>query len=195
MAEDQTSPFFKRSPRPPASAPPSFLEHISKFASSPRSSPSRQPTPAPPLSIPISPVSSSKPTVAPQRRSTPSRSCKSVQTPPRRDGTSPHFPRFSGKRQASEEVKDSVVEGKARRKASGDEEELEVTPKKKKKKSSRPYADPSQYAELGEHPLTDYWTKGHGRLNLLLCGINPGIMSAQKGQHCSFVFSFLLLDQ
>jgi len=187
------SPFFTRSPRPSASAPPEFVNHLAKFASSPRSIPSRQPTPVPSPSFAVSSIPFNQPGPTPQRRSTPSRSCKSVQTPPRRDGTSPHFPRSSGKRQASGELSESEGEVKAERKMSGDEEELEITPKKKKKKPSRPYADPSQYAELGVHPLTDYWTKGSKRLNLLLCGINPGIMSAQKGQHCSFPLSVLLL--
>lgn len=51
-----------------------------------------------------------------------------------------------------------------------------------KKKPARPYADPSQYADLGTNPLPDYLEDD---LDLLLCGINPGVKSAQSGFHCT----------
>ncbi|KWU43787.1 DNA glycosylase [Rhodotorula sp. JG-1b] len=55
-----------------------------------------------------------------------------------------------------------------------------ITPTKKKKRPARPYADPSQYAELGDDPLPDYLEEG---LDVLLCGINPGVKSAQMRLH------------
>ncbi|BGP51487.1 PAB-dependent poly(A)-specific ribonuclease subunit 3 [Rhodotorula kratochvilovae] len=55
-----------------------------------------------------------------------------------------------------------------------------ATPGKKTKRPTRPYADPSQYAHLGDDPLPDYIEDG---LAVLLCGINPGVKSAQLGLH------------
>ncbi|GAA5964151.1 hypothetical protein JCM3765_005354 [Sporobolomyces pararoseus] len=84
------------------------------------------------------------------------------QTPPRsRDSVSPHFNK--NKRSSPEQTSAPSTESV-----------------KKKKKPSRPYADPSTYSELGDDPLTDYLEKD---LDLLLCGINPGLKSAQMGQH------------
>lgn len=57
---------------------------------------------------------------------------------------------------------------------------------KKKKKSARPFAHPSVYAHLDVLP--DYTTKG---LNLLMCGINPGVKSAETGCHCTLLHSLL----
>lgn len=86
---------------------------------------------------------------------------RSNSTPPRADGSSVHFKRDI-------EVDDTVLDN-------------DTTPKKKKKKPSRPYAHPSQYAELGLDPIPDYIERG---LDVLLCGINPGVKSAQMRQHC-----------
>lgn len=86
-------------------------------------------------------------------------------TPPRRsNGTSsPHF-----KRKSAEDADPNL-------------EDAATTPTKKKKRPARPYADPSQYAELGDDPLPDYLEEG---LDVLLCGINPGVKSAQMRLHC-----------
>ncbi|KAG0654971.1 hypothetical protein C6P46_001310 [Rhodotorula mucilaginosa] len=89
---------------------------------------------------------------------------RSTATPPRRsNGTSsPHF-----KRKSAED-------------AEADLADAATTPTKKKKRPARPYADPSQYAELGDDPLPDYLEEG---LDVLLCGINPGVKSAQMRLH------------
>ncbi|KAL8291552.1 hypothetical protein RQP46_002530 [Phenoliferia psychrophenolica] len=51
-------------------------------------------------------------------------------------------------------------------------------PPKKKKKPARPYADPSVYAHL--EGLSDFLADD---LDVILCGINPGVKSAELGQH------------
>ncbi|KAK4048418.1 uracil DNA N-glycosylase Thp1 [Microbotryomycetes sp. JL201] len=50
--------------------------------------------------------------------------------------------------------------------------------KKRKKKPSRPYADPSLYAHLGG--LTDILDDN---LDVMICGINPGLQSAATHTH------------
>lgn len=52
----------------------------------------------------------------------------------------------------------------------------------KKKKKIRGYAEPSKYSHL--NPLTDNLETN---LNLIFCGINPGIQSALLGQHCAYL--------
>ncbi|GAA5980623.1 hypothetical protein JCM5350_003564 [Sporobolomyces pararoseus] len=100
---------------------------------------------------------------SPSLRLTPGRVKLSPRPPPRcRDSVSPHFNKI--KRSSPEQTADPSAE----------------PVKKKKKKPSRPYADPSTYSELGADPLTDYLKED---LDLLLCGINPGLKSAQMGQH------------
>ncbi|GAA6020396.1 hypothetical protein JCM10207_002093 [Rhodosporidiobolus poonsookiae] len=80
-------------------------------------------------------------------------------TPPRTDGSSRFFKREADEAEVSDEGE---------------------TPKKKRKRPARPYADPSVYSHLGDDPLTDYMVED-GRL--MLCGINPGRLSAEKGLH------------
>ncbi|KZT50762.1 DNA glycosylase [Calocera cornea HHB12733] len=60
------------------------------------------------------------------------------------------------------------------------EEEESESPKKKRKGSpvKRGYADPTKYAHL--RPLHDYLAMG---LDVMFCGINPGVMSAETGHH------------
>ncbi|GAA5862070.1 hypothetical protein JCM3774_006161 [Rhodotorula dairenensis] len=95
-------------------------------------------------------IPSSAPATPPQTTSTP---------PPCQDGTSSYF-----KRKVTEDA----------------DEDPASTPTKRKKKPARPYAHPSQYAELGDDPLPDYLEEG---LDVLLCGINPGVKSAQMRLH------------
>lgn len=64
-----------------------------------------------------------------------------------------------------------------------------ASPTKKKKKGSRPYADPTKYSNLS--PLADEEFKIKG-LNLLFCGINPSILSSEKGQPCTSLSLSLL---
>lgn len=50
---------------------------------------------------------------------------------------------------------------------------------KKKRKSARPYADPSIYAHLPQS-IQDHYRRD---LILLICGLNPGVMTARTGYH------------
>lgn len=91
-------------------------------------------------------------------------------TPPRPDGTSAFFVT------ADLEGGDTSTEA-----PSGSSRLGSPLPRKKAKRPARPIADPSQYAHLGDDPLPDYLDDG---LSVLLCGINPGVKSAQLGLHC-----------
>lgn len=95
---------------------------------------------------------------------------RTVSTPPRPDGTSAHF---------HPKVEDS---DEALAASEPNESSAPPSQKKKKKRPPRPYADPSEYAHLGDDPLPDYLDQG---LAVLLCGINPGVKSAQLGLHCA----------
>lgn len=161
----------------PVAPTPAFAAHLDRF----RRSTSRTPTsartsPAPALRSPLTapglvPKEGRSTEIActsvglPQSPSAPPPPPRSTATPPRRsNGTSsPHF-----KRRSAED-------------AEADLADAATTPTKKKKRPARPYADPSQYAELGDDPLPDYLEEG---LDVLLCGINPGVKSAQMRLHC-----------
>lgn len=52
---------------------------------------------------------------------------------------------------------------------------------KKKRKATRPYADPSLYAHLPQS-IPDHLKDD---LTLLICGLNPGVMTARTGHHFS----------
>ncbi|BGO95346.1 hypothetical protein NBRC10512_001810 [Rhodotorula toruloides] len=150
-AEDAES-----SPDLPAAPSPAFAAHLDRFRLV--SPTSRHPTPPAPVDCTQDPKQEAAKYTP---RKAPARSRRqSTGTPPRPDGTSTHFKR------GSEDVDAASVDG--------------PSPRKKKKKSARPYADPSQYADLGDNPLPDYLKDG---LDLLLCGINPGVKSAQSGFH------------
>ncbi|GAA6005352.1 mismatch-specific DNA-glycosylase [Rhodotorula paludigena] len=90
-------------------------------------------------------------------------------TPPRPDGTSAFFAI------ADEEGEDTPTAAPSSPSRSGS-----PLPRKRAKRPARPIADPSQYAHLGDDPLPDYLDDG---LSVLLCGINPGVKSAQLGLH------------
>lgn len=161
----------------PVAPTPAFAAHLDRF----RRSTSRTPTssrtsPSPALPAPLTAPGLTQSgyqmtekacaaVTLPQSPSALPPPPRSTATPPRRtDGTSsPHF-----KRKPAED-------------AEPDLEDAATTPTKKKKRPARPYAHPSQYAELGDDPLPDYLEEG---LDVLLCGINPGVKSAQMRLHC-----------
>ncbi|GAA5845888.1 hypothetical protein JCM3766R1_004646 [Sporobolomyces carnicolor] len=165
----------KKSPDPPLELPdqchgtgdvsPAFKAHLARFtapttASSLQRSPRRD---TPPTRATPDP-NDTKPEPRPTR-------LRSAATPPRsRESISPYF--RASKRPPSEPVADEPDD------SSGSNEEPQQ--KKKKKRPSRPYSDASTYAEFGADPLLDYLEPD---LNLVLCGINPGLKSAQMGQH------------
>ncbi|GAA5966563.1 hypothetical protein JCM21900_005503 [Sporobolomyces salmonicolor] len=158
----------------PAPLSSAFAAHLDRFR---YASPSPSSRPPPPRLVHPSPqraVSSLEPPSdrsqnTPERKLPPRR--RSTATPPRPDGSSRHFKR------PADEMPLEAEDGTLGVKVEGGSE----TPKtKKKKRPARPYADPSTYAELGADPLTDYLRHG---LDLLLCGINPGVKSAQLGLH------------
>ncbi|GAA5840318.1 hypothetical protein JCM11251_006694 [Rhodosporidiobolus azoricus] len=97
---------------------------------------------------------------------------RSTGTPPRADGSSPYFQRRFREEDTTSIHDDDVTDG------AGQEEDLPQ--KKKRKRPARPFADASVYAHLGEDPLTDYMVEDG---QLMLCGINPGRLSAEKGLH------------
>ncbi|BGP35187.1 uracil DNA N-glycosylase Thp1 [Rhodotorula toruloides] len=143
------------SPDLPAAPSPAFAAHLDRFRLI--SPTSRHPTPPTPIDLTQEPKQEAAKHIP---RKAPARSRRqSTGTPPRPDGTSTHF-----KREGVDA--DAPVDG--------------PSPRKKKKKPARPYADPSQYADLGDNPLPDYLKD---RLDVLLCGINPGVKSAQSGFH------------
>ncbi|KPV71841.1 uncharacterized protein RHOBADRAFT_56233 [Rhodotorula graminis WP1] len=159
---------------PPACSP-TFQAHLERFRCSPSPTSTRRPsrlaeTDTTTASAPSAVVldssaadqSPARPTRSPLKRPR----TRVLSTPPRADGTSAHFQPGP---EATDDLKPSVID------------DLPVTPsKKKKKRPPRPYADPSEYAHLGADPLQDYLDDG---LSVLLCGINPGVKSAQLGLH------------
>ncbi|CEQ42686.1 SPOSA6832_04534, partial [Sporobolomyces salmonicolor] len=165
-------PDAEQLPAPPSSA---FAAHLDRFRYASPSPSSRPPPPRLVHPSPQRPVSRLEPPSdrsqsTPERKLPPRR--RSTATPPRPDGSSRHFKR------PADEMPREAADGTLGVKVEGGSE----TPKtKKKKRPARPYADPSTYAELGADPLTDYLRHG---LDLLLCGINPGVKSAQLGLHC-----------
>lgn len=164
----------------PALPTPAFAAHLDRFrrstsTSSPTSSRSTPTEALPSRSTAAGSAETSSGLERSPAKST-SQRVRSVRlTPPRARGTaapapcpdctSSHF-----KRKAANNV-EPIVESSA------------STPTKRKKKPPRPYAHPSQYAELGDDPLPDYLREG---LDVLLCGINPGVKSAQMRLHCEF---------
>ncbi|GAA5990316.1 hypothetical protein JCM10908_007311 [Rhodotorula pacifica] len=149
---------------------PAFSAHLDRFrrsTSSPTSSRSTLAAVLPSLrTAPTATTQVEKSRASPvkqrptQRKPAVSTPPRTTSTPPRTDGTSSHF-----KRNLADKA---------------EEEAAATTPTKRKKKPARPYADPSQYAELGDDPLPDYLEEG---LDVLLCGINPGVKSAQMRLH------------
>lgn len=154
---------------------PAFQAHLARFRCSPSPTSTRTSrlanlaSTAPCSPGPASPVVSTVDQSAPRPTRSPLKRPRArVVTPPRADGTSAHF----------ERKPDSGDDAKPFANA-----DSPTTPaKKKKKRSPRPYADPSQYAHLGADPLQDYLDLN---LSVLLCGINPGVKSAQLGLHCA----------
>ncbi|GAA5915448.1 hypothetical protein JCM8208_000717 [Rhodotorula glutinis] len=152
---------------------PAFQAHLARFRCSPSPTSTRTSrlanlaSTAPCSPGPASPVVSTVDQSAPRPTRSPLKRPRArVVTPPRADGTSAHF----------ERKPDSGDDAKPFANA-----DSPTTPaKKKKKRSPRPYADPSQYAHLGADPLQDYLDLN---LSVLLCGINPGVKSAQLGLH------------
>ncbi|GAA5878026.1 hypothetical protein JCM16303_002822 [Sporobolomyces ruberrimus] len=142
--------------------PPSFAAHLAQFAHSPSSSTrSKSPSKPPPLHKSPTPVPHRRVRATPERKpSLPRKRSRSQSCAP----ISPHF----AQRDQDSASPPSPPPTSAQKKG------------KKAKKPARKYADPSQYAELGEHPLMDYLKED---LDVLLCGINPGVKSAQMGQH------------
>ncbi|TNY17301.1 uracil-DNA glycosylase-like protein [Rhodotorula diobovata] len=165
-----------QSPGEPVVRSPAFQAHLERFRCSPsptssRSSPrprlaSHPPKPPTPVSVKAETPSmiSCPPTKSPAKRPR----SRTVSTPPRPDGTSAHF---------HPKVEDS---DEALAASEPNESSAPPSQKKKKKRPPRPYADPSEYAHLGDDPLPDYLDQG---LAVLLCGINPGVKSAQLGLH------------
>ncbi|GAA5872788.1 hypothetical protein JCM1840_004518 [Sporobolomyces johnsonii] len=168
---DKLEPSAEQLPVPPVSALAAHLDRFRYASSSPSSHPTPprlvQPSPQRSVSGTQPPSTSSRNT--PERK--PQARRRSAATPPRPDGSSRHFKRPAD--ETSLEREDGTLEVKM-------EGESETPKTKKKKRPARPYADPSTYAELGADPLTDYLRCG---LDLLLCGINPGVKSAQLGLH------------
>ncbi|BGP03294.1 hypothetical protein RTG_02607 [Rhodotorula toruloides ATCC 204091] len=150
-AEDAES-----SPDLPAAPSPAFAAHLDRFRLV--SPTSRHSTP--PASIDVTQDTKQEAEKHTPRKAPARLRRQSTGTPPRPDGTSAHFKR------EGEDADAASVDG--------------PSPRKRKKKPARPYADPSQYADLGDNPLPDYLRDG---LDLLLCGINPGVKSAQSGFH------------
>jgi len=156
---------------------PAFQAHLERFRCSPsptstRSSSQVATTASAPPCAPNQAVcgpstatsSAPRPARSPLKRPRP----RGVSTPPRPDGTSAHFQPKPG---SGDDTKPSI------------QDDPPASPtKKKKKRPPRPYADPSEYAHLGADPLQDYLDEG---LSVLLCGINPGVKSAQLGLHCA----------
>ncbi|GAA5888487.1 hypothetical protein JCM6882_008639 [Rhodosporidiobolus microsporus] len=167
------SPVKPDSQGPPCASP--LAAHLARFR---YNSPTRSPTSSPRSTRRSAPTgaaaSSTAPALAPlPPPATPSKPLarkRSTETPPRADGSSRYF-----KRAAEDDGPSPTAE---------DEKKTELdedTPKKKKRKRpARPYADASVYAHLGNDPLSDYMVED-GRL--MLCGINPGRLSAEKGLH------------
>ncbi|GAA6058131.1 hypothetical protein JCM3770_001941 [Rhodotorula araucariae] len=158
----------------PATPSPAFQAHLQRFRCSPSPTSTRACT-VPSRAQSRTPVAVkaedgsnvSLETASPTRSAKKRSRARSISTPPRADGSSVHFPlkAEAGAETDAGEVKDDAP----------------ATPaKKKKKRPTRPYADPSQYAHLGDDPLPDYIEDG---LAVLLCGINPGVKSAQLGLH------------
>ncbi|GAA5903286.1 mismatch-specific DNA-glycosylase [Sporobolomyces salmoneus] len=137
---------------------PAFKAHLARFAATSPSSKRRSPRLARPLER-----TKREPSPSPLSETPPERKVtrlRSAAPPPRsRESISPYFRKT--KRSPSEPIEDT-------------------TQKKKKKKPPRPYSDASIYSEFGDDPLTDYLKPN---LDLILCGINPGLKSAQMGQH------------
>ena len=165
-----------RSEPSPVAPTPAFAAHLDRFRRSTSSPTSSRTLPAPALPSPLTAPELTQSghdsaglacssAALPQSPSAPPPLPRSTATPPRRsNGTSsPHF-----KRKSIEDADPNL-------------EDAATTPTKKKKRPARPYAHPSQYAELGDDPLPDYLEEG---LDVLLCGINPGVKSAQMRLHC-----------
>ncbi|GAA6063490.1 hypothetical protein JCM10212_004449 [Sporobolomyces blumeae] len=164
-----------------ASPSPAFVAHLARFAA-------RATTPNGPSPSPCRPTSTSPAQTQPSiKRPTPTRR-RSTATPPRPDGSSPHFLRKTSDLDLGEgratTLQDAPSPSKKPKMGNesliDDVTETDPPSHKKKKRPARPYADPSLYAELGDNPLVDYLKPD---LDVLLCGINPGLTSARRGQH------------
>lgn len=166
---------------PTPSASP-LTAHLARFrytspSSSLTSSPRRSPRRAAPSAKAALAASQALQEAIDSPATTPKRRKEHESTPPRSDGTSKHFRAAAAPIGDAEKDEEDYKED--------DEGEGKPSPKKKRKRPARPYADPSLYAHLGEDPLTDYMIEDG---KLMLCGINPGRLSAEKGLHCELPF-------
>jgi hypothetical protein len=101
------------------------------------------------------------------------------------DGTSKHFKRPVA-------AQDDARDDEKAEHTAGEDEDPRTPSKKQRKRPPRPFADPSVYAHLGEDPLSDYMVPDG---KLMLCGINPGRLSAERGLHCASFLPFLSVQK
>ncbi|GAA5930805.1 mismatch-specific DNA-glycosylase [Sporobolomyces koalae] len=177
-------------------APASFLAHLQQFVAPPSSLRPKSPRESisNPIQIDRTRSTSSTPDVVVEPIAAKSeRRVRSTSTrsPPlwRADQRSPHFSKRRSSRLESlddagstrPEIEAEMESESGRRAMSSSVEPELVDPSpKKRKRPARTYADPSQYSELGSNPLTDHLEPN---LDLVLCGINPGLTSARRCEH------------
>ncbi|GAA5856205.1 hypothetical protein JCM9279_000937 [Rhodotorula babjevae] len=157
----------------PAARSPAFQAHLARFRCSPSPTSTRSPRLATASATPCAPTPTPQEhqaavSTAPRAARSPLKRPRTrvLSTLPRPDGTSAHF---QPNPDSDDDTKPTALD-----------DSTVTAPKKKKKRPPRPYADPSEYAHLGADPLQDYLDEG---LSVLLCGISPGVKSAQLGLH------------